>query len=118
MRDLVTEAGSNSARQNAAAGMPDQDDRPWLRLQATDKVVFDSAAQPLGTARVHRQRRADGPKANARQPRAQGLEIPVVAEKSGENHHQAAVSTWNAEAIINRVRQQLRKLGERQRFGR
>jgi len=118
MRDPIAKAGGDSSCQNAAPAVANQDDWPGPRLQPAVELLFDLAAQTLGTARVDRQRRTDGPEADAREPQVEGLEVPVIAEEPGQHRHEAAISVRDTNAVVYWVREKLREFSERERFGR
>src|SRR5208283_5140555 len=70
------------------------------------------------TSRVEPQSRGAGAKADARNPSAQGPEIEVAAEKSGNDNDEASVAARHALAAIDRIAAQRGDLCECERLAR
>jgi hypothetical protein len=116
MGSTLPKARRNCPPEDAPSAMANDGHGPGLFTLPPPELSLDLPAQSLRAARIYRQGRADWPKANPAQPRPQGIQVPVVPEKAGQDKHVAAIATGRAGAIVNRVAEELRKFGNSQRL--
>ena len=107
MRGLLLKATRNRPREDTTPTVSNEDNGPESGAPAPAQLLLNLAPQSLWAASIEGQCRSYRPEADTAQPCPQWPQVPVVGEESWKNERKTAISARHADAIVERIGEEL-----------